>query len=137
MRSVIKKKRKQHSTSHGITFQNKYTMACAEKHLYKGCLNAPSKIREAENEDKKTHPHVWHFAVCRLKRRRAAKKVVFLPVPPRGGGRTLYIREFGITKTCSANYRYAVGDEIAIRFLSNVIEKASYLIPISRNECFF
>lgn len=57
----------QHSTSHGITFQNKYTTACVERHLYKDCLNAPPKIREAENEDKKTHPHIWHFAVCRLK----------------------------------------------------------------------
>gem|GEM_PF-1978480 len=67
MWNLVPDEMEQHSTSHGITFQNKYTTACVERHLYKGCLNAPSKIREAENEDKKTHPHVWHFAVCRLK----------------------------------------------------------------------
>ena len=27
----------------------------------------PAEDREAENEDKKTHPHVWYFAVYRLK----------------------------------------------------------------------
>ena len=67
MWNLVPDEMEQHSTSHGITFQNKYTTVCVEKHLYKGCLNAPPKIREAENEDKKTHPHVWLFAVCRLK----------------------------------------------------------------------
>ena len=55
----------------------------------------------------------------------------------RACARTLYISEFGIINTRSATYCYAAGDEIAIRLLSNLIEKASYLIPISRNECFF
>ena len=42
------------------------------------------------------------------------------------------IREFGIRETRYANYRIAVVGDIAIRFLSNLAQKASSLILNSR-----
>ncbi len=42
------------------------------------------------------------------------------------------LREFGIRKVRYANYRVAVGGDIAIRFLSNLSQNALYLIPNSR-----
>ena len=42
------------------------------------------------------------------------------------------IREFGIRETRYANYRVAVVGDTAIRFLSNLAQKASSLIPSSR-----
>ena len=44
----------------------------------------------------------------------------------------ILIREFGIRETCYANYRVAVGGDIAIRFLSNLSQKTSSFIP---NSC--
>ena len=42
------------------------------------------------------------------------------------------LREFGIRKVRYANYRVAVGGDRAIRFLSNLSQNASYLVPNSR-----
>ena len=42
------------------------------------------------------------------------------------------LREFGIRKIRYANYRYAVGGETGVRFLSNLSQNAQYLIPNSR-----
>ena len=42
------------------------------------------------------------------------------------------LREFGIRKIRYANYRVAVGGDRAIRFLSNLSQNASSLIPNSR-----
>lgn len=38
-------------------------------------------------------------------------------MPSRACARTLYIREFGITKKCSANYRYTIGGETDIIYI--------------------
>ena len=42
--------------------------------------------------------------------------------------------EFRIRETRYANYRVAVVDDIAIRFLSNLAQKASSFIPNSRKS---
>ena len=39
------------------------------------------------------------------------------------------IREFGTREIRYADYRHAVVGEVAMRFLSNLAQKASYLIP--------
>ena len=44
-------------------------------------------------------------------------------MPSRACARTLYISEFGIINTRSANYCYAAGDEIAIRFYPILLKK--------------
>ena len=42
-------------------------------------------------------------------------------------------RELGIRDVHYVNYRVALVSEIAIRFLSNLAQKASYLLPNSHN----
>ena len=42
------------------------------------------------------------------------------------------LREFGIRETRYATNRYAVGGDIAVRFLSNLSQKATSFIPNSR-----
>jgi len=42
--------------------------------------------------------------------------------------------EFWVRETRYANYRYAIVDDIAIRFLSNLAQKASPFIPNSRKS---